>query len=289
VNAETFAWQLDVIKKDFDVITLQDCIARYMQYGRWPTGCVVLTVDDGYSDMYQWAWPELTKRKLPATFFVTTGFVDGNIWLWPDRLEYALYLTTLSSCSVAVDGKQVTLSLKNEHDRYIAWKFFSDYCICCKDRQRLTFIKQIEAALEIELPLRPPHEYAPVTWEQLREMKAGGVEIGGHTVHHPILSKIDTDMLDLEIGGCKTILEERLSASIKSFCYPNSGPGDVNDSVIAAVARAGYIGAVFGTNLVIWDRYMVPRMGVSNDRADFLWKLYGGETLSFARQSAKMN
>lgn len=281
VNAETFAWQLDTLMRDFEVISFGECIARFLQHGRWPQGCVVLTIDDGYCDMYQWAWPELAKRRLPATFFVTTGFIDGTLWLWPDRIEYALLHSRSSECAIFMAGKQVLLDLGDAQERASAWKMFSDYCISLPDDQRQAFIKQVEELLGVELPIRPPPEYAAVTWGQLREMQAGGVEIGGHTINHPILSKIDPNLLDQEIGLCRQILMERLSCPISTFCYTNSGPNDINDAVIASVAKAGYRGAVFGTNLSTWDLFQVPRMGISDDRIDFLWKLYGGESLTF--------
>lgn len=280
VSADQFAWQLDTIRKNFDIITFGECITRFLQHGVWPKGTVVLTIDDGYHDMYQWAWPELAKRKLPATFFVTTAFVDGTLWLWPDRLEYALFKTDRTECSITMPEQQITLSLDSSQTRSAAWQRCSDHCIRLENNRRLAFIKQLEEQLNVELPLAPPPEYAAVTWEQLQEMQAGGIEIGGHTINHPILSKISPELLDNEIGQCRKLIQEQLNAPVNSFCYTNSGPGDVNEAVIAAVVKAGYSGAVFGTNLALWDRYQVPRMGISNDRTDFLWKLYGGESLT---------
>jgi peptidoglycan/xylan/chitin deacetylase (PgdA/CDA1 family) len=284
VNAATFAWQLDTIKKNFDVITFGECITRFLQQGAWPEGCVILTIDDGYADMYQYAWPELAKRNLPATFFVTTAFVDGTLWLWPDRLEYALLKTDCTECNITISEKQITLSLNTNQERSVAWMLCSDHCISLQNSERLAFIKQLEEQLEIEPPLAPPPEYAAVTWEQLQEMQAGGIEIGGHTTNHPILSKIPPELLDDEIGQCRKLIQEHLDTPINSFCYTNSGPGDINDAVIAAVVKAGYSGAVFGTNLAAWgDRYQVPRMGISDDQTDFIWKLCGGESLTCRR------
>lgn len=280
VNAAAFAWQLDTLMRDFEVISLKECVARFHRAGRWPRGSAVLTIDDGYRDMYEVAWPELAKRNVPATLFVTTEFVDGKLWLWPDRLQYALDRTVCVNCTIQLAGEAVSLSLNTEQARSRAWQMFSDHCIALPDNERLSFIRQVELLLGGEPPSAPPAEYAAVTWEQLREMRAGNIEIGGHTMTHPILSKIDVALLDKEIGGCRQRIEEKLSAEVHSFCYPNSGPGDINEAVIAAVSRAGYSGAVFGTNLARWDRYQIPRMAISNDRVDFLWKLYGGEALT---------
>jgi peptidoglycan/xylan/chitin deacetylase (PgdA/CDA1 family) len=287
VNAETFAWQLDVLMRDFEVISLGECIVRFQKANRWPRGTAVLTIDDGYRDMYEVAWPELAKRNLPATFFVTTEFIDGTLWLWPDRLQYALNQTHRTECTICMSGQDVRVLFNTEQLRARAWQIFSDYCIALSDKDRLRFIRQVEQQLGVELPLTPPPEYAAVTWEQLREMHDSGIEVGGHTMTHPILSKLDGHALYQEISGCRNRIRERLSIQAHSFCYPNSGPGDINATVIDAVSSAGFNGAVFGTNLTAWDRYQIPRMAISDERIDFLWKLYGGEALSYWGRTLK--
>ncbi|TSK05920.1 MAG: polysaccharide deacetylase family protein [Geobacter sp.] len=289
VSAETFAWQLDIIKRDFDVINFGQCIAYFEANGEWPRGCVVLTIDDGYHDVYQFAWPELVKRDLTATFFVTTAFVDGTLWLWPDRLEFALSRSRLDRCTISMDGCPSIITIRTAFERAKAWKLFSDHCITLKNQLRLSFLDEVEAALEVEVPSIPPPEYAALSWDQLAEMQRTGIEIGGHTVTHPILSKVRPDQLDSEVKLGRELLADRLGAAIESFCYTNSGPGDINNDVIAAVIRAGYRGAVFGTDLGTWDRYQVPRMGVTDDRTDFLWKLYGLESMTHRIRSGKQH
>jgi len=48
---------------------------------------VLLTVDDGYQDFYNLAFPILKKYEVPATVFFTTDFIDKRIWLWHDLLN----------------------------------------------------------------------------------------------------------------------------------------------------------------------------------------------------------
>lgn len=280
VSADELAWQLDTICRDFRVISLAECIEYYTRYGTWPKQSVVLTIDDGYRDMYEWAYPELLKRKLTATFFVTTRFVDGDIWLWPDRLDYAIGKTTRKVVSIATKDAGFNLPLQNDQQKALVWKGFSDHCISVSNNEREEFIMKVEAALEVCPPTSPPPEYSALTWDELCEMHHNGIEIGSHTMNHPILSRIAPDLLDNEITNSKMVIEEHLGSAIKSFCYPNSAPEDINDLVVSAVRKAGFTGAVFGSDLASWEPYRVPRMGVTDDRNDFLWKVYSGEFLS---------
>jgi peptidoglycan/xylan/chitin deacetylase (PgdA/CDA1 family) len=75
---------------------------------------------------------------------------------------------------------------------------------------------------------------------QVRELAGGGFEIGAHTVSHRSLTEISLPEQEFEVAECKRILEERLGAEVRSFCYPN---GRMNRHTAECVKRAGYAGA----------------------------------------------
>ena len=279
VSADDFGWQLDQIQKGFQVLSLGETLLYYHKHRQWPKRCVVLTVDDGYSDFYLWAYPELKKRGLPATFFATVNFVEGKIWLWPDRLQWALDNSAVKEVSLQLQGALRHFFLNELHEKAVVWKTCSDHCIALADDDKRAFIRSVEQALQVSCPEKPTEEYGAVTWEELREMSRNGIEIGSHTMNHPILSRINPPSLVEEVVTSKKILAEKLECEITTFCYPNSSPGDITEEVIETVQKAGYLGAVFGVDLATWKPYTIPRMGVNSDRTDFLWKLYGGESL----------
>ena len=71
-----FAAQLDWLQQDCDIVALPELLAP----GGTATGQsrprVAITFDDGYRDNYEHAFGLLQERKLPATFFITVGFVE---------------------------------------------------------------------------------------------------------------------------------------------------------------------------------------------------------------------
>jgi len=80
-----------------------------------------------------------------------------------------------------------------------------------------------------------------VSWDEVVEMDKAGMEIGGHSRTHPVLTKITTDAgLDKEIMGSKKILESHLGHPIYAFAYPF---GMKDARVEDAVRRAGYTSA----------------------------------------------
>lgn len=285
VSADVFGWQLDTVCRTHRVMSFGELVRYFLERGKWPKKTVVITIDDGYRDMFLWAYPELHSRGLSATFFVTTGFIDGDLFLWPDRLDHAIRNTSQKGIGINLGGGAQAITLETPVQKMRAWETFSDHCVRLTDTEKEVFIAEVEQRLLHTTANWDAEMYAPCSWEEIRQMYGGGVEIGGHTCSHPILSKIDPARLDMEISRCKKSIEVHIGAEIDSFCYPNSRPGDINDEVVDAVRRAGFSGAVFGTDLFHWDRYLVPRMGVTNDRTDFLWKISGGESLT-ARRSA---
>lgn len=101
-----------------------------------------------------------------------------------------------------------------------------------------------------------------VTWPQLREMAAAGMEIGSHSLTHPFLHELDAEGVRHEFGESKRILEDRLGAAVRSASLPRGWePPDFE----AVLGELGY--RVFCTSRVGWwhpgDRPLaMPRVAV---------------------------
>jgi peptidoglycan/xylan/chitin deacetylase (PgdA/CDA1 family) len=111
---------------------------------------------------------------------------------------------------------------------------------------------------------------------------SGLVEIGSHTVTHPILSSITDEESWDELTVSRTQIEEGLGKKIKLFCFPNGKPGDYRPSQIRQVKDAGYEGAVATRSGMVGhgaNRYELPRIGISGktDNLSFSKYLDGAE------------
>ena len=83
-----------------------------------------------------------------------------------------------------------------------------------------------------------------MTWQQVRECHACGIEIGGHTMTHAFLPTLDEAQLRYEIHDAKVMLEQNLAAPVTTFAYPNGMPSDCSPRVIEAVQEAGFRAAL---------------------------------------------
>jgi peptidoglycan/xylan/chitin deacetylase (PgdA/CDA1 family) len=101
-----------------------------------------------------------------------------------------------------------------------------------------------------------------VSWAQLEEMSAGGMEFGSHSFTHPYLTTADPDWMKYEIEESRSQLEEHTNKTVTAFAYPY---GLYDDNVIAAVKEAGYLTACTidpGTTVTAADLFTLPRLWV---------------------------
>jgi peptidoglycan/xylan/chitin deacetylase (PgdA/CDA1 family) len=80
-----------------------------------------------------------------------------------------------------------------------------------------------------------------MTWDEVKELDAAGMEIGCHTVTHPYLTRIKDDAtLRKEIFGARQRIEQHIGKSVTTFAYPF---GQYNERVAAMVREAGFTSA----------------------------------------------
>jgi peptidoglycan/xylan/chitin deacetylase (PgdA/CDA1 family) len=93
------------------------------------------------------------------------------------------------------------------------------------------------------------------------------IEIGAHTVTHPVLSALSTDLQRDEIRVSKFTLEELLGHPVTSFAYPHGMPHDYTFETVAMVREAGFARACSAFEGVVeqsTDAFELPRYGVED-------------------------
>ena len=238
---KAFAEQLDHLKTHYSVLSLTelgDCLNNGKQL---PLRAAAITIDDGFHDAYDIAFPHLRERALPATLFVITDFVDQKIWLWTDKLRYLMSQLPDGPANFSFRKYNLTFNLDGASSRSDAAGRINSILKTFPEFTKSAAINEIAGTLNVVIPERPPAEYAAITWDQVREMSQAGIELGSHTVTHPILPNVDDEQLRHELVDSKNKLEHELGRPVTLFCYPN---GSYDERVEAAVREAGYKVAV---------------------------------------------
>ena len=277
VRKGIFEKQLSILLNlGFRTYTVREYIDLRRQQKEIPSYFVSITVDDGYKDFYEVAYPLLRAHGLKATFFVATQFVNERTWLWPDIVIYAIKhaKNKIIEINLPDSDKGFTFDLSDP----AVWDKLIRLCISLPNEQKWKLIDSLKEQASVDLPETVLPEYEPVDWDNLKQMvESQLVEVGSHSHRHPILSKISPKEYQTELAYSKQLIGKKLGIEVTSFCYPNGQPRDYSDSVIAAVRASGYLGATVGYCRPFDDLYQLPRMGILWDHLDFLWKLSGFE------------
>jgi peptidoglycan/xylan/chitin deacetylase (PgdA/CDA1 family) len=262
-----FEAHLAYIAKHFRPRRLTDVVARLHQGRPFEPKTVVITVDDGYEDFYSHAYPLLKSYDIPATVFLVSDFIDVQQWLWFDLLQALFHKAAEGHYEMLLQGNWVSFDLSCGSSRIAAWSQVAEICLDVDSAARTEIVRAVQASLGVELPERPTQEYQPMTWDQIRSMSSEIVDIGAHTISHPLLSRCVRSVQHAEIAGSKTLIEERIGRKVESFAYPNGLAQDFTEETVSLVRGAGLSSAVTTCpGLVRHDAhpYRLPRISADD-------------------------
>ena len=276
-------WQCEYIRRNYHPISLDSYGEAISKGERVPPDSIIVTVDDGYRDFLH-AHPVFARYDIPCTVYLVTDFIDGKTWLWWNQLEYAFSNSTHNSLTLSVGEEQISVSLDGAEQRLEACKHIADAMTRVEDSERLMLMKKVPELLEVEIPDKPPPQWAPLEWSAIRKLTNEGVSFGAHTKTHPILSRLNEPCKQQEeIVESKVRIEQQLGLNVRHFCYPNGSYSDFNDYSIELVQSSGYQTAtttVRGLNYPDTQLFLLRRIGVEPD----LPKNYFVELLAGARK-----
>ncbi len=204
--------------------------------------CVV-TFDDGYRDVYRYAFPVLKELKVPAIVYLPTAMIGTDKRFNHDRL-FHLILTArerkFSPDYAAMPEAAATLLRPIFGGAKTASAALDDFIEDHSTDVLTEVIDALEKQLGHGLPLLP-EQGDIMSWDEVREMSAAGIEFGAHTLRHAVLTLESAEVVDKEISESKARIEQELGKKVEHFAYCN---GWYSDEVIAALKRHGFKSAV---------------------------------------------
>lgn len=255
-TVDDFRWQMDVLAECFNVLPLAEAV-ELLENGRMPPRAVAITFDDGYRSLHDLALPILRERGLPATVFVTSGHMADASSMWNDVILEAVRRLP----GPAVDLRDIGFDmypLATTAERSASVNLLTERCKYLVPEQRALMLTRLQELAGADLS-----QCLMLTPEMIAALMANGVDIGGHTVTHPILARIDDGSAQREIEDNKRDLERITGRPVRLFAYPNGKYGaDFDDRHMAMVRAAGYR-AAFSTAAGVatrrHDQFQLPR------------------------------
>jgi len=270
INIDIFEEHLKLFAKYCTPISLDDLILK----DKLPSNPIVLTFDDGYKNNYTYAFPLLMKYKVPATIFVTTGFVDHTNYMWTDRLEFIIDNTHSKHIDILWENSRLTFELSTYEQKIKTISSIKNYLKTLSESKKLSFLDKLQEDLEIEYDWdKIPSLLLPLTWDEIREMRECGlISIGSHTVTHSILSRCTYEEQQKELMLSRQRITEELKEDCILFAYPNGQIIDYNQETMKLLRELGYLGAV--TTVVGYinnsniDNFQLNRFGTDGHLED---------------------
>jgi peptidoglycan/xylan/chitin deacetylase (PgdA/CDA1 family) len=236
---DCFRKQLDSFTKEPGLLTQEQLFYSLEEKIIQKPG-VVLTFDDGFSDHFHYAFPELVKRGLWGIFFVNTGPYKKKKLLGVHRTHALLgkfdSKEIFDNLMLHITESMLDSSKIYEFDSYIySDQENNEFEYKCK-RILNYFLNTTyrDIILDKLMPLYFNEEKLFQEYylqaDYIQTMQEQGMLFGSHTETHPVLSQLDVDSQEKEIAGSLDYLEQELGVNPpRMFAIPYGGPGAYNE------------------------------------------------------------
>lgn len=255
IDAATFDAHMRALAQHFTPLPLFEAVERLKSHNL-PARAACVTFDDGYADNIEVALPILQRHGISATFFIATGYLDGGR-MWNDTITDAVGGTPQSQLDLSSLGLG-SFPLTSIQERQTAILALLNRLKHLPSAERAGKTLQIGSLSGAILP-----DNLMMCTEQVRGLHQAGMEIGGHTVSHPILLNLPDKAAHKEIADGKARLEDIIGVPLRLFAYPNGKPGkDYAPAHVAIVKQLGFSAAVsttWGAASSASDAYQLPR------------------------------
>ena len=263
-----FDRQLATMKRYFSIVGVDE-ILGYVQGAELPPNPLAVTFDDGYLDNFTTALPLLQKHGVRACFFIATSYLEERRLFWWDRIAYLIKNATRPTIEIEYPARLRFDLADRGHAMGAALRIVKDVF----DLDLMRYLDELTRGSGVPFDRAIERRFADemlMTWDQVRALRAAGMDVQSHTRTHRVLQTLRPETLDDELRGSKAELERVLGEPVRAVSYPVGKTISLRPFVRQAVRDAGYeIGFSNSTGInFLWgrfDRFDVHRMAIDRD------------------------
>jgi peptidoglycan/xylan/chitin deacetylase (PgdA/CDA1 family) len=229
---EQFEDQVRFLSRHFNLIGTEEMIA----YSRG----VLITFDDGYRDAGR-AAAILRRYNARAVYFIATGYPSERRSYWWDAIAYLVRATRREQIvlryprplAFAVDESRVdllrsVLRLVKSHPQIVV----------------STFLEELSRATGVPWNRDVDRELSDrliMSWDEIRELSASGMEIESHTRTHRVLKHLEPDEAVVELSRSRDDLRRELDQTPRTVAYPVGSSLLRRPDIVRAAHESGYV------------------------------------------------
>lgn len=220
---------------DYQFISIDDVefILRTKKYLNQKYVC--FTLDDGYADNYEYAYPLFKKYNIPFCIYVTTGFPDHTTQVW----WYALEEIIMNNDCIKL-GNNTKYTCKSIEEKNETFKAIRETIFRIQTTDNRKILDDLFCHYSFLFDEFVKNN--ALSWKHIKLLSQDSLcTIGAHSIHHLNLTNIDEQTLTNELLLSKQILEKHIQKEIYHLSYPF---GETNDNMVEKTKTLGYKTAV---------------------------------------------
>jgi peptidoglycan/xylan/chitin deacetylase (PgdA/CDA1 family) len=258
------------MKRRYRMCTIGEGVRELAESAEGPS-LVALSVDDGYRDNHDVLLPLLARQGVPATVFLESRPLDERRVNWTHKLFWVLARLSAQEfaeryAQAGGPGAEAVARAAGAAPEQATYQVKRLLKYEVEPAGRDAAVDRVFVELGGDEGALCEALY--MTWDQARALRDSGIELGGHTVGHPVLSGLDPAEQEREIAGGRSAMVRELATEPVTFAYPFGRRWDFDASSREAVVRAGFRTAVTmhaGTNERGADDTSYHRLALSDD------------------------
>lgn len=266
VEKEYFLEFIRRLKDAAYLLSMDEVVGYHKEDKPFPPRACAVTFDDGFENNYSVAVPILKQCGVPATFYITTDFVQNNYMSWIDRIEYCLELVPEGQLVFPWDqtahpfrDREDKIGLLDDMRRRVKRDASVDLeglVSSIFSQCRMQETRQSNDPLDLKM-----------NWDQVRELNNDeNFLIGGHSCQHLNLTFLNEVELENEIKTSIEIMEKETGITVKHYCYPEGLSYSYSQKVIEVLMKNGIVccpTAEDGINNVTTNLFHLKRVSVT--------------------------
>jgi peptidoglycan/xylan/chitin deacetylase (PgdA/CDA1 family) len=228
-------------RANLDLVSLDEMHRRLTQ-GHSGRRFVCITIDDGYRDTLQWAYPILKRHDVPFTVYVATSFAEriGELW-W---LALEAVIARSEHITLLVNGEERSFVARTVVEKRRTFESLYAYVRGLPTEETLRgVIRDLCTRYEVEIA-----EFCRelcMSWSELAQLAADPlVSIGAHTVNHVMLAKVPEHSARVEMEQSRSVIEVALGKRPEHLSYPVGDATSAGPREFRIAAELGFKTAV---------------------------------------------
>ena len=254
---------------DIDIVSLGEATQR-IAAGNTARRFVAFTLDDGYRDNLDHAYPVFLDSRTPFTIFVTSSWPEGRGVIWWLLLEHIIGAAGELDCSAV--GLPRCLAAGTATQKWRAFGLIVQRLEQMDEDAKLAAVRQMaeQHGIDADAICRS----VMMSWDEIRQLAQDDlVTIGAHSIVHPILARLSETRMRDELVQGRDAVEQMLNRPCRHLAYPY-GYGNTAGPREFAVARSlGFASAVLGRGGPVTAQHRdcltaLPRIPLEGDMQD---------------------